>query len=191
MRLFIAIELPSDVRTAIAKIAHDCRTRIAAAAPRAKLRWVPADNLHITLWFLGEVDEAGAEALSSALRGPFRAGRFEARLDGLGVYPANGDPRVVWMGIDRGHDTLTSIHEELKERLPVLGFEAEPRPFSAHVSLARVKHVHRSDGAVVRSIVRASSTGSLHFAVSEVTLFRSWTLPEGSRYEGLLRVPLS
>jgi 2'-5' RNA ligase len=192
MRLFIGIELPAEVRADVAGIADGCRRRIARVAPRAVLRWIPEDNLHITLWFLGDVDEPRTAVLMEALRQPFQTTAFTARLGGLGAYPPSGGPRVIWQGIDEGREGLQSLHAELAIRLPAAGFEAEHRPYSPHVSLARVKDVPRSESTAVRTALErpAGAADPDPFEVTGLTLFKSRTLPSGSEYQSLLRVPL-
>jgi 2'-5' RNA ligase len=190
MRLFIGIELPADVKTYLAGIADRCRRHMAPVAPHAVLRWVPQDNLHITLWFLGDVDERRLALLMEALGRPFRAAPFTAQFASLGAYPPGGNPRVIWAGVEEGREDLQSLYAELAERLPALGFEPERRPYSPHVSLARVKDIPRSEGSALRAVLQTSSGEAARFAVGGLTLFRSRTLPSGSEYESLLRVPL-
>jgi 2'-5' RNA ligase len=192
MRLFIGIELPDAVRANLARTADRCRRQIVRRAPRAVLRWVPEDNLHITLWFLGDVEEPRATRLIGVLRQPFRTAPFTVRLAGLGAYPPSGSPRVIWQGVEEGREALQTLHAELAERLPAVGFEPERRPYSPHVSLARVKDVPRAEGTALR-IVLQTSTGApdpAPFDVDALTVFRSRTLPSGSEYDSLLRVPL-
>jgi 2'-5' RNA ligase len=193
MRLFIGIELPPAARADLARIGDGCRRRILRQAPRARLRWIPEDNLHLTLWFLGDVDEPRASRLMDVLRQPFRTAPFTARLTGLGAYPPAGDPRVIWQGIDDGREGLRSLYAELAERLPALGFDPENRPYSPHVSLARVKDVPRSEAPALRAVLQPSTgppPDPVAFEVNALTLFRSRTLPSGSEYQSLLRVPL-
>lgn len=190
MRLFIGIELPVDVKSDLASMADCCRRRMAPVAPHAVLRWVPQDNLHITVWFLGDVDERREVMLKEALGRPFRAAPFAARLGSLGAYPPGGSPRVIWVGVDEGKEGLQSVYAELGERLPALGFEPERRPYSPHVSLARVKDIPRSEGSALRAVLQTSPGEPARFAVSALTLFQSRTLPSGSEYESLLRVLL-
>ena len=190
MRLFIGIELPSNVRSAVAAVSETCRRSIHRAAPRATLRWVQPDNLHITLWFLGEVAEERASGLTTVLERPFRLSAFRVALQGLGTYPPGGSPRVVWMGVTDGREALVQLYDELSGRLPALGFEPERRAYSPHLTLARVKDVPRADGVRVRAALGRFSRLVGDFEVSSVTLFRSRLSPKGSQYERLLRVPL-
>jgi 2'-5' RNA ligase len=129
MRLFIGIDLPPEIRLAVASASETCRRDIQRVTPRAIVRWVRPENLHITLWFLGEVADAAATELIAVLNEPFHAGAFRVRLRGLGAYPAAGNPRVIWMGIAEGREALMGVYEELNSRLPRLGFEPERRAY--------------------------------------------------------------
>jgi len=189
MRLFIGIELSSSVRAGVAGVSNKCRHQIERAAPGAVLRWVDPDNLHITIWFLGEVDDERAAKLKEVLLEPFRTAAFRVELKGLGAFPPTGSPRAIWMGV-KGHDAPVQVHQELSERLSSLGFEPERRAYSPHVTLARVKDLRRSDVAAVRSILGRSVASAERLEVPAITLFRSRLSPTGSQYESLLRVPL-
>ena len=189
MRLFIGIELSPEVRHAVAGAAEACRKRVARAAPRASVRWVEPGNLHVTLWFLGEVAEANAMPLQEVLAEPFRTPAFRISLQGFGTYPPTGSPRVIWIGLGDGREPLVEVHRELGERLPALGFEPEKRAYSPHLTLARVKEIRSADAIALRSALgKARALGS--FDAPFVTLFRSRLSPKGSQYESLLRVPL-
>jgi len=189
MRLFIGIELTPTVRASVASVSNRCRSLIDRAAPGAVLRWVDPDNLHITVWFLGEVDEERAATLREVLLEPFRTPAFRVELKGFGAFPPAGSPRVIWMGV-KGHDAPVQVHQELAERLPLLGFEPERRAYSPHLTLARVRELRRVDVAAVRSILGRPVAPVERLEVPAITLFRSRLSPKGSQYEGLLRVPL-
>lgn len=190
MRLFIGIDLPPGIRSTVATVSERCRRDIQRAAPRAVVRWVPPDNLHITLWFLGEVGDAAAGSLSAVLNEPFEVGAFRVALRGLGVYPATGSPRVIWMGIADGRDALIRVYGELSRRLPRVGFEPERRAYAPHLTLARVKDLRRPDTGPVRAALSRRDGAFGEFDVPAVTLFRSHLSSSGSQYESLLRVPL-
>lgn len=173
MRLFVALELPADVRAQLAAWAD-------AAAPRPVHR-VPADNLHLTLAFLGSrsAEEASAAgALLAALAQP------------LGVLRAAGAlwlpprrPRVLTVALDVG-EALAAMQADLVTALQAaIGFEREARPFRPHVTVGRVARDARVDGR--RALDPPAPVVSFH-AVA-LTLYRSHTGPGGSRYEPLAR----
>ena len=99
MRLFIGIELPDVLRNNVAAVASRVREDIARVAPDAQVRWVPPSNLHITVWFLGEVREPRVEPLVAALTPPLDARSFTLRIGGGGAFPPTGAPRAIWLGL--------------------------------------------------------------------------------------------
>jgi 2'-5' RNA ligase len=102
MRLFIGVELDDHVRTAAAAIAESLKRGLGRAV---EARWIGSANLHITLWFLGEVEESRVEPVIRALDTPFRETAFDLEITGAGVFPATGAPRVIWLAPPVTHGT--------------------------------------------------------------------------------------
>ncbi|HET7221533.1 MAG TPA: RNA 2',3'-cyclic phosphodiesterase [Vicinamibacterales bacterium] len=191
MRLFIGIELSDAVRRNAAATAERLRHGIARNVPRAVLRWIPSENLHITVWFFGDVPDAGVVPLVDTLRAGLSVRPFTLRLAGIGIFPPSGVPRAIWLGLVAGRDPLLAVYDALRHRLQPLGFAPERRPFAPHLTIARVKNVHRSDVSAVHRVLRQADAGDVGACeITHATLFKSRTLPDGSRYEALLRVPL-
>ena len=191
MRLFIAAELSNSLQHAAARAADWIQERVQTAAPHSRIRWVPAVNLHVTIWFLGEVAEAKAETVVRALRQPLGVPPVALRLEGAGAFPASGEPRTLWLGLTSGREGLIAVHDRLTPRLQKLGFEPERRQFSPHLTIARVKEARRSEVAAIRRVLHEADDVVGECQLASVTLFRSTTAPTGSRYEVLLHAPLS
>lgn len=185
MRIFIGVELDDTVRESAAAAAASLRTQLGA---RVQARWIPADNLHITLWFIGEVAEDRAEQILRALGVPFPDESFDVRVAGAGSFPLSGAPRVFWLGVTSGAERLARLHAEIARRLQPLGIEPERRPYSAHVTVARVKEARDYRG--LRAALRGIAAEAGISRVRAVTVFRSRLSPKGATYEALLRVPL-
>jgi 2'-5' RNA ligase len=190
MRLFVGIELPGELKDVAGRAAAELRPQLSKAAPRTTLRWVDPSNLHITLWFLGEVGEPRMAELIGALSEPFRTSAFTLQIGGTGVFPRSGPPRALWYGVREGGEALVLLHKELGERLVPIGFTPEKRDYSAHLTIARFKDVHRPEVAAIRAIVDRSAGAVGTYQVAAATLFRSRLSPKGSQYEHVLRVPL-
>ena len=184
MRLFIGVEPGDEVRARAAAIADALRGKLGR---RVTARWIAPENLHITLWFIGEVAEDRAAAITGVIRTPFPIPRFDLELRGLGAFPPHGAPRVFWIGVARGQDSMIALYSELAGRLQPLGFEAERRAYSAHLTVARVKEC-RLRG--VRNVLQGLDAVAGECRVNSVTMFRSRLSPKGAAYEPLLRVPL-
>jgi 2'-5' RNA ligase len=190
MRIFFGIELPEDVQARAGELAERLRRRVERAAPRATIRWVDPENLHITLWFVGEVADDRLGPLTAATNGPYPIKAFRLELSGAGAFPPSGSPRVLWIGLTAGVEPLRALYAELGLRLVTLGLEPERREYSPHLTIARIKDMNRRDAGPLRAALDmpADRFGA---DVGAVTLFRSRLSPKGARYEALLRVPLS
>jgi RNA 2',3'-cyclic 3'-phosphodiesterase len=191
MRLFIGIELSDALKTSAAASAAHVRDRVARAAPRARLRWVEPSNLHITVWFLGEVREPRVESLIAALKEPLDVRPFTLRVEGAGAFPPSGAPRAIWLGIVAGREGLVAIHDRLSSRLVPLGFEPEGREYNPHLTIARVKDVRSPERAAMRRALREATDDVGECEVASATLFASRLTPRGSEYEALLPILLN
>jgi RNA 2',3'-cyclic 3'-phosphodiesterase len=185
-RLFFAVELAEPVREAADSVAREVRSRLASAGG-LDARWVPRDNLHITLWFLGDVPQPPLQAFGA----PLSVAPFEVGVRGVGVFPSSGPPRVLWMGVSPGAAELAEAHALLTARLVPLGFTAERRAFHPHLTLARVRTAPRRDvAAALRQIAHGPAPSAGRCLVDAIALFRSRLSPRGASYERVLRVPL-
>jgi RNA 2',3'-cyclic 3'-phosphodiesterase len=191
VRLFIGVEISDEMKEAAASVSERLQTALKRAGLHVAARWVPAANLHVTLWFIGEVDDARAASISGALSRPFNVPPFTLRVGGLGAFPPSGNSRVFWIGITQGNESLAALHAELAVRLAPLGFEPERRAFSAHLTIARVKDVTRGASTHIRRLLADMSADVGSMTVSTATLFRSRVSSKGSTYEALMRIPLA
>jgi RNA 2',3'-cyclic 3'-phosphodiesterase len=189
MRLFVGVELDDRVREAAAAIGESLRREL---GQRVDARWVPPENLHITLWFLGEVDESRVESTMDALTRRFDEAAFDVEIAGLGAFPPSGPPRVLWLGVTSGANPLARVHAELARRLEPIGYEPERRAYSAHLTIARVKNVSRGVSArEIRSLLEAHHPADAgRCRIEGVTVFRSRVSSKGATYEALQRVRL-
>lgn len=191
MRLFVGVELDDRVRGAAADAAEQLRARLKRSRADLNARWVDPDNLHITLWFIGEVnDDRGAE-VRGALQTRFATPAFAVSVNGCGAFPPSGPPRVFWLGITSGVEPMRQVYDEVRDRLVAIGCEEEKRPYSPHLTIARVKAIGRGSARTVRDALAAVPAACGVCRVEAVTLFRSRLSPKGSQYQPLLRVPLS
>jgi 2'-5' RNA ligase len=187
MRIFIGIELDDRLREAAAAAAGSLQRQIET---KVDARWIAASNLHITLWFIGEADPERADRIAAAFDAPLATPAFDLHLAGFGAFPPSGVPRVLWIGVAGGADSLARIHAEVAARLAPIGIEAERRPYSAHLTVARIKVTHGRDHAGLRTILRRAAADVGTGRVQHATVFRSRLSPKGAAYEALLRVPL-
>ena len=131
MRLFTAISLPQEILLRLDRL-------MAALRPEALIKWSPLDNLHITTKFIGEWPEARVNELHAALAEAAVRSPFEVEISGLGWFPNDRGPRVLWAGVNGGA-ALAQLAREIDDRLVPLGIAREEREFSPHLTLARIK----------------------------------------------------
>lgn len=176
MRLFFAIELDPALRAALDQAIAPLRVT------EATVSWVPADKLHLTMKFLGDVDEAGVERLARAADTVAERHRpFAMALGGVGAFPTFRRARVVWMGVE-SEPRLELLHHDLEVACGDAGFEVEGRPFRPHITLARLRVPLPLERA--RPFARAARRVAFAATdeVSRLTLLESTLAPSGARY---------
>jgi len=188
VRLFLAAEIGERLAGRAADLIRDLEKRAADAAPRARVTWLTPDRLHITIRFIGEVDDVRAAAIAAALQLPLDVGPFDLTLNGTGAFPKRGPPRVLWAGIEQGRDALITVEREISSRLTAFGIPPEGRPYSPHLTLARVREAKGLRSAALLEGLEDRSLGTTH--IEAITLFQSRLSPKGPTYVPLLRTPL-
>lgn len=153
--------------------------------------WVAPDNFHLTVKFLGAVGAQRLPDLERAL-GEAVAGvsPFDLTLRGLGAFPSAARPRVIWAGTAEGAAELADLAARVERTLSPLGFPAEERPFSAHVTLGRVRTPRRNP-RLAQALAASASVELLCVPVARVSLMRSDLSPRGARYSELAGHPLA
>jgi len=129
-RLFVSLDLPESVAQML--------VRLNPSVPG--VRWLAVDQIHLTLAFLGNVAAAAEEKLSANLRA-IQFTSFFLPLHGLGSFPASGRPKIIWIGVGRGHPHLFQLHKRVTDAALAAGIEADLRPWRPHVTLARCQNV--------------------------------------------------
>jgi len=179
MRLFVALELSDAVRDAI----RDLNGRLQRA--RADVRWVRPEGMHLTLKFIGEVSEEKLAPIKQALSAPRSAKPVEMNFRGLGYFPNERRPRVLWAGIEAS-ENLAEMAAQVEAALEPLGVERENRPFVPHLTLGRFKGSKRLD-LLQKEIAALPSTEFGRIVTSEFFLFQSKLSPKGAEYTKLER----
>jgi len=183
IRAFIAIELPGQIKVALSQLQGSLRT-----SKNASVKWVNPEGIHLTLKFLGNVDEAEipelTKALSEAVRG---VAPFSLQLGDPGAFPGNQAPRVVWVGVEGDMEPLRTLHNNIDRVLTPLGFPPEKRAFSPHLTLGRVRE-EASPGEKRRlgeNVTALKTEAKLPFEVESLSLMRSKLTREGALYSCL------
>ncbi len=177
-RLFVAIDLPDEVKRELARFRRE-------EIPGA--RWVPVEQLHLTLRFIGEVDESTLQAIRQAL-GAVGAAPFPLAVQRVGHFPPRKTPHVLWVGADAGAP-LTGLQGEVEAAVQTAGISAEHRPFSPHITIARLRETPPHIVAEFEKQHQAFACAP--FEVPAFYLYESTLTGKGAIHERVQIYPLS
>ncbi len=148
----------------------------------AEVRWVAISSIHLTLKFLGEVDPAIIAYLSESLRkASISEQSFTLRLHGLGCFPNQRNPRVIWCGIDGDTDQLILLQQNIEKSCTALGFPPEDRPFHPHLTLGRIRGKRNLQGLLDH--IKIGSDLERSFKIDYYHIYRSTLKPQGATYD--------
>jgi 2'-5' RNA ligase len=184
----VAIELPPEVLDALEGV----QSRLRRVDGGQAARWVARESIHLTLKFLGKVPQEGLDEIHEAVRRACAVhAPFTVATAAPGCFPNVRRPRVVWVGL---HDDgrLAALQRDVETGLARLGYAAEDRPFSPHLTLARARqHAVRSDvEALGQAVAHYGQVEPVSFVAREVCVIRSDLRPQGAVYTILSRAPL-
>jgi RNA 2',3'-cyclic 3'-phosphodiesterase len=188
VRLFVAVEIDAAVVAAAQTVTAQLRERAEAAAPQARITWIPANLMHLTIRFIGNVADQEVARLVDALTARLPIHPFSLEVSGLGAFPPRGAPRVLWAGITAGTDELVRTEVETSARLQQLGIPPDDRVFSPHLTLARVREPGGLKTSALLAGLERTPLGTSR--VDAITLFESRLSPKGPTYVPLHRTAL-
>jgi 2'-5' RNA ligase len=181
MRLFIAVNLPPEAAARVG----DLQRRLDRVASRSGLKWTKPGQAHFTLKFLGEQPIESVSLIGEAAREAAKgAAAFSITFEKLGAFPDARRPRVLWIGVGAGATEMSDLASVLDALLVAKGFEKEERPFSPHLTLARIKT--RAEGlAAARMIEDGPKDEVAAFRADRFALMQSVSTPDGVKYVSL------
>ena len=183
MRLFVAIEVSEPVRRAMSA------TQASLMQKCPDVRWIPSEQLHLTVKFLGEVvDDDVATVCEAMANAAAESKPFVMRVGECGCFPERGAVRIVWTKANEESGLLAGCVAAIEAQIEPLGFPREHRPFAAHITIGRVRE-DRSQGKV-RELVQAHRGRVLEQEVLSLTLLSSALSPKGSTYTAVSRAKL-
>ena len=183
IRTFIAVDIPDEIRERIAAFQDGLKQY------RADVKWVRPASIHLTLKFLGDVEEKWIEEVANAVQKATRGTEpFSVSVCGTGTFPNDRRPRVLWIGVEQGVEKLKTLALKIDETLSELGFEKEKRAYSAHLTLGRVRSPNRI-ASTVESMHTLGFDGGT-FDVGEIFVMKSDLKPTGAVYTALKRIKL-
>lgn len=185
MRTFIAIPLTEQAHQELAQLQDKLRKS------GADVKWVVPSKIHITLKFLGEIDDGQAARVKNLLDEIVKDHKpFYIHLAKIGAFPRISYPRVVWAGIDEGYEECKALARSIEDAIEKLGFEKESRPFSPHLTLGRVRS-SKNKTQLIAAIEKEKDFASQNkVSVNKIILFQSTLTPKGPIYTPLKEFPL-
>jgi 2'-5' RNA ligase len=188
LRVFIALDLPAILRGELQAVS----LRLQRSLAGAPLRWVAPESMHLTLQFLGDIDQAQMNEIELRLRGlttGFTA--FNVRLAELGVFPNLRRPRILWAGL-QAPASLAELQRAVEAEMVELGFAPEDRPFTPHLTLARAhRDAQPAQLAGLATKLKAEQLAPLAARLDELVVFRSQLNRGGAVYNHLVRIQLN
>jgi 2'-5' RNA ligase len=184
MRTFIAIPLTDECLTMLNRMQKDLRVF------GADVRWAGIPSIHLTLKFLGEIDPAIIPALSESLKNCVQSHpSFLLRLHGLGCFPNQHNPRVIWCGIEGETAALSQLQQQVEAACSALEFAPENREFRPHLTLGRVNG--KRNLKPLMDCIKIGSHLECGFKVDHVNIYQSILKPQGAVYTVLNTIGLN
>ncbi len=200
IRAFLAIDLPPDLRAALSAAQQELRRGLERTVDRrVRISWVQSASMHLTLRFLGQTPEELIESLHTTLAQAVAGHRrIHVPFSRLGTFPRLQQPRVVWAGPPESWEQgtegaqLQALYQTVEEECRAAGLAAEMRPFSPHLTLARIKEGERQVGQILaeRGVLNQALINGL-LPITAVVMMKSQLRPTGSIYTPLWECPLS
>lgn len=183
IRSFVAIDIPESIRQQLDDLILKLRES------RADVKWVKPKSIHLTLKFLGNVEEDRIPKIIDVMRKIVEnVSPFTVSVEGTGVFPNERRPRVLWVGVQKGSETLIRLASNLDSRLTALGFEREKRSYSPHLTLGRVRSSKRIES--VMDLFHSAAFQESDFYCEDIHLMKSDLRPEGAVYTVLEKIKL-
>ena len=187
-RLFVGVDVGDFVRQEAARVITVLRRQLEAVETSVKVVWVKPAALHVTIKFLGEVDEVEVDALRERLAPPVNVPPFDLEWRGIGTFPSNRHPRALWLGVSDGGASLARIETEISRRVAGSAVQLDERALLPHLTLGRVKMA--GAGIDWPKILKAAEVRHVSSHIDRVVLYRSRLSQHGPHYTELVSAPL-
>ena len=183
-RVFVGIDLSRKFSHLITML------RTTVGEQDGDIKWVSGKNLHLTLSFLGNIDNSKIDFLIADLKEVMKLPSFTLSVDGTGIFPDSETPKVLWLGIEDGHDELSSAQSIIDELS--FGFKEIQREekFIPHITIGRINHAKKNTKFDVTTFLNAVYS-PIEIPINIVNLYESYLTPDGPRYKILAEFPLS
>ncbi|MDD2197245.1 MAG: RNA 2',3'-cyclic phosphodiesterase [Bacteroidales bacterium] len=179
MRTFIALGIPLNPSSI--ELLNNLKQKLC----HERIRWVNFESLHLTLFFLGEADEAQINKIDSVFKthiSPFAP--LGISLKGVGTFGQKHNPKVLWLGVEPS-ETLRELHAKVNEMVSPIGFVSDKRGFNPHITIGRIKTINNIQ--LIESVIEEADNQVIHSLVADkITLYKSTSTPNGPIYTPLI-----
>ena len=184
IRVFLAVKVPEELKEKIQEVQKQLKMQ------NADVGWVEPENFHYNLKFFGYATESEIKKVEAAVKRVVAGHHpFKLEIEGTGTFPTPTAPRVIWLGTKKGTAEITALANDLDKEFSKEGFKSETRPFTAHLTLGRVKSTQNKQELIEKvKDLKAMKIGE--FNIEEITLFQSQLQREGPVYTELMKFRL-
>lgn len=181
-RIFIGIPAGDQIKSILhlLKSAVNCNPR--------HIKWIPFENIHLTLSFLGDVSINKIPDIIQSVEHNIATAQFQLSISGTGVFPSSRSPKVLWLGIDKGIDELKLLHHQIKKSVTELKENYENNTFVPHISIARIRRLHRKIDVLA---FLNSVYSPIDLEVDSISMYESKLFPKGAQYTIINTFPLN
>lgn len=184
IRAFIAVEIDPPNKQKLSELISLLKKT------DTDVKWVNENQMHLTLKFLGDIEETKVGGVSRALESIIKDfKKFTISFSKIGAFPNINKPRVIWIGIDEGKDTLKLLADKIDSELGKIGFEKEKREFKSHLTLGRVRSI-KNISELADLIQKTDFQSQDKIKISSLILFQSTLTPKGAIYAPLAEIRL-
>jgi RNA 2',3'-cyclic 3'-phosphodiesterase len=185
MRTFVSIEIPDDIKKKISDLIEKAKLHL------TPIKWVENKNLHVTLKFIGQVEDDKIMSIIDCVKDSIKGTRpFSLSFAGMGLFPDAKHPNVLWVGIDKGSDKAKELSEKIECRITKEGYRGEEKDFTAHLTIGRIKE--KIDIESLSKFVQKNGNVDLgSFKVGHISIMKSTLREAGPIYDEIEKITLN
>ena len=184
-RVFFGIPIGSIIKSILPSLKSTIHSS------RDIIRWIPPENIHLTLAFLGNIAERDVANIIQTLENKFSFNNFKIKIEGTGVFPSKIFPKILWTGISKGVDELKLLHQYIEKSVGKFKAFNKKEGFLPHITIARIARIHISQRKIDVLPFLNTVYSPIELDINSICLYESLLLPEGAQYTVLTKFPFN
>jgi 2'-5' RNA ligase len=185
MRTFVSIEIPDDIKKKISELIEKAKLHL------TPVKWVENKNLHVTLKFVGQVEDEKIMSITDCVKESIKGTKpFTLSFAGMGLFPNAEHPSVLWVGISKGSDKAKDLAEKIECRITKEGYRGEEKDFTAHLTIGRIKEKIDID-SLSKFVQKNGNVDLGSIKVDHVSVMKSTLRPAGPVYDEIEKITLN